>query len=96
MVYILITVFIFLFSFSYILSEGIILNIKNEYNTFVLEEIIGSSSSHQKISFDITKEISVFYRNEHYNPNISKTYKPIEEVANIGTKSVDVLKITNL
>ena len=93
MVYI--TVVISIISFSFIVSEGIILNIKDEYSTFVLEGIIGSRASHQKISFDITKPISFVYNNEHYSPNMSKTYRLVEEIANVGIKSIDVLRITN-
>ena len=81
MVYI--TVVISIISFSFIVSEGIILNIKDEYSTFVLEGIIGSRASHQKISFDITKPISFVYNNEHYSPNMSKTYRLVEEIANV-------------
>ena len=83
-------------SFSFIVSEGIILNIKDEYSTFVLEGIIGSRASHQKISFDITKPISFVYNNEHYSPNMSKTYRLVEEIANVGIKSIYVLRITIL
>ena len=93
MVYI--TVVISIISFSFIVSEGIIVNIKEEYGTFVLEGIIGSRASHQKNSFDITKPISFVYNNEHYSPNMSKTYRLVEEIANVGIKSIDVLRITN-